>query len=139
MAAARVGVLLLLAGGAWLGYGYYKRQRDDLRFAQNVRCAQLARDFAKSRTGDEAETTVLYGFFSSKRNSCVAALERRLSNRFVVQVADSVTGEVMWVEGCSLPEECTGNLISTMRVDVRDAVGKWADRPLDRPVIPPPH
>jgi hypothetical protein len=137
--AARVGLLLLLVAASWLGYGYYKRQRDDERFARNVRCGQIARDFAKSRTPDGTETSVLYGFFSSKRNSCVAALERRLSNRFVVQVADPVTGEVMWVEGCSFPEECSGNLISTMRFDVRDAVGKWADRPLDRPVIPPPH
>lgn len=139
IAAVGVGLILMLAGASWLGYGYYRHQRDDERFARNVRCAQLARDFAQGRTDDEAQTTVLYGFFSSKRNSCVAALERHLSNRFVVQVADPVTGEVIWVEGCSFSEDCSGNLISTMRFDVRNAAGKWADRPLDRPVIPPPH
>lgn len=136
--AARIALLILFAAGSWLGYAYYKHQLDDERFARNARCAQLARDFAKSRADDGGETTVLYDFFSSKRNSCVAALERRLSNRFVVQVADPVTGEVIWVKGCSIPEECTGNLISTMRFDVRDAIGRYADRPLDRPVIPPP-
>jgi len=139
MALSRIGLLLLLVTVSWLGYRYYQHQRDEERFARNIRCAQLARDFAQSRTDDDAETTVMYALYSSKRNSCVAALERRFSSRFVVQVADPVTGEVMWVEGCSLPDECNGNMISTMRLDARDAIGKWTDKQLDRPTMPPPH
>jgi hypothetical protein len=129
---------VLAACAFWAAYSYYQREGDRERFARNIRCSEVARNFAKSRSDDGAGATVLYGFFSPKRNSCVTALERRFSDRFIVQVADPVTGEVMWVEGCSLPDECNESLISTMRIDVKDAIARWSDRPLDRPVMPPP-
>lgn len=130
----KAGVLLLLSGVLWLAYRYYQARQENERFARNVQCTQLARDFARSRAGDQSEPVVTSAFFSSKRGSCVAALERRLEGRFVLQVADPVTGEIMWVEGCTISDECDGNSVSGIRLRARNALDQWADRPLDHPV-----
>jgi|ERR1700730_14316017 len=130
----RAGGLLLLSGVLWLAYRYYQARLENERFARNVQCTQLARDFARSRAGDQLEPVVTSAFFSSKRGSCVAALERRLEGRFVLQVADPVTGEIMWVEGCTISDECDGNSVSGIRLRARNALDQWADRPLDHPV-----
>src|ERR1700728_1792801 len=128
------GGFLLLAGLMWLTYRRYQAQMENERFVKNVQCRQLAQDFAKGRVADETDPVVISAFFSSKRGSCVAALERRLEGRFVLQVVDPVTGEVMWVEGCTISDECDGNSVSGIRLRARSAVDKWADRPLDHPV-----
>jgi hypothetical protein len=123
-----------LAGVLWVGYLFYQRWRETEHFAKNVQCAQLARDFAKSRASDEREPVVISAFYSSKRTSCVAALERQISRRSVVDVVDPVTGEVMWVEGCDIDGECNAGLEFNMRSRARDVLDKWADTPLDRPL-----
>jgi zinc-ribbon domain len=124
---------LLSIGLLSLGYRSYLTKVTNEHFSRNVQCAKLAQDFAKGRTSDEAEPVVTSAFYSSKRNSCVAAVERRLEQRFVVQAADPVTGEILWVEGCSMPDECNGNLVLAIRLRARGALDKWADSPLDHP------
>jgi hypothetical protein len=132
--AAKLIALLLLVGLLSVGYAYYESWRKDVRFSRNVRCTGLARDFARSRTTDPVEPLIFDSIYSSKRGSCLAVIEHQtLGRRLVVQVADPVTGEVMWVEGCSIDGECTAFAEPQMRIQAERYLDTLADKPLDRP------
>jgi hypothetical protein len=123
-------VVVLFAAG-WLALSHYHEREDTERFKRTVLCAQLARDFAKGKVRDQAE--VIRTIYSSKRDSCLATVEHRSSERFFVQIVDPSTGEVLWVDGCDWHGECSERLLSNIQMKSGDVLNSWADKPLEKP------
>lgn len=126
--------LVLLALFAVIGYIVYRNHLASERFANNIRCAGIAREFASSQSGGPRQVEVFESIYSTRRGSCAAVVERKFfgSSRFIVEVADPVTGEVMWTNGCAVDEECSMSAEIFARRQAGSFLDTLADKALER-------
>lgn len=95
------GIVLLLILGAIIGGGgveSFHRVRDRQRheiFEQRLRCKQLADAYAKSNSDDSTTVFIERIDFSSRRNSCLAAVSTAHRNLWNYDVVDVITGETV--------------------------------------------
>jgi hypothetical protein len=126
---ARASPLLLLAVVLSAGFAVHRMKHESKRASLNTQCTQLAQRFGKVLGGDTPVTEVIAGVYSPRRNSCLAAVEHRDNQRYFVQVVDPATGEVVWSDGCRIPDNCNEPLMSSIRTRSKIALDKIGSEP----------
>lgn len=130
----RLRLLLLfvfLSTVLWLGFGYYRSWRRDEGFVKNIRCGELAGTFAKSNA--DATGHVIRAIYSSKKNSCLAAIEYQNLERYWVSVIDPATRESVYLDSCYWRDKECATSTSSMLGQSINVLSRWADKPLANP------
>jgi hypothetical protein len=120
---AKAGPLLLLAVACWGGFSLYRTKQKSQRASLDAHCAELSQLLVKAKP-DASATRVIAAVYSSRRNSCLAAVEHRDGQQYFVQVVDPTTDVAVWTDGCRTPDNCNEQVMSSIRTRSKVALDK---------------